>query len=352
MFRKSMEQSPSGEKRASAMIGGRKFRRVWLGAPVLLLFAVCAQADTLAQQSSGQQSNDATQPALPPIVVTDDVGRQITIPQPIRRIVSIAPSATETIFALGAGDRLVGDTDYCDYPAEAKAKPKVGGVMDPNLEEVVALRPDLVVATKEGNRRDTVDALDRLHVPVYGLSARTVDEVLQSTQRLADVIGASEQGKALTASLKARLDEVQHKLANVTPTRVLFVTWTEPLISIGRQTYIADVLRYAGAQSVIESTQDWPHVSMEEVVHLQPEYIVFASDDPSEAATEFAALHDLPGWRDLQAIQDKKIVIVGEAINRPATRLVDVIEQLARELHPDAFAPPAPIGASTAGVAP
>ena len=214
------------------------------------------------------------------------------------------------------------------------------------------MRPDLVVATKEGNRRDTVDALERLHVPVYGMAARTVDEVLQSVQHLADVIGASDQGKALTASLRARLEDVQHKLANVTPTRVLFVTWSEPLISIGRQTYIADVLRYTGAQSVIESTQDWPHVSMEEVVHLQPEYVVFASDDPSEAASEYGALHDLPGWRDLKAIDDKKIVIVGEAINRPATRLVDVIEQLAHELHPDAFATPAPVGARTAGRAP
>lgn len=334
------------------MIGGRKLRGVWLGGLAMLLCASGARAEALAKQSSGQQSNDVAQPALPPIVVTDDVGRQITIPQPIRRIVSIAPSATETIFALGAGDRLVGDTDYCDYPAEAKTKAKVGGVMDPNLEEVVALRPDLVVATKEGNRRDTVDALERLHVPVYGMAASTVDEVLQSVQHLADVIGASDQGKALTASLKARLDDVQHKLANVPPTRVLFVTWSEPLISIGRQTYIADVLRYAGAQSVIESTQDWPHVSMEEVVHLQPEYIVFASDDPSSLEAEYAAVRDVPGWRDLKAIEDKKIAIVGEAINRPATRLVDVIEQLARELHPDAFAPPVPIGEKTAGVAP
>lgn len=336
----------ASEKR---MTGGGKLRRSFVCLAGLFFLTGAALADDLArQQSSGQQGNEA----LAPLVVTDDVGRQVTIPQPIRRIVSIAPSATETIFALGAGDRLVGDTDYCDYPAEAKTKPKVGGVMDPNLEEVIALRPDIVVATKEGNRRETVEALDRLHVPVYGLSAHSVDEVLQSIRRLADVIGASEQGKALMASLNARLDDVRSKLVNVTPTRVLFVTWREPLISIGRQTFIADVLKHAGAESVIDSTQDWPHVNMEEVVHLQPDYIVFSSDDPAEGQSELAAVSDLPGWRDLKAIQERKLAIVSEAIDRPAARLVDVIEQLARELHPEAFATPAPVGAKAVGVQP
>lgn len=304
----------------------------------LLLGGAVTYGAAPPQQSTSQQSSDAVAPST--ILVVDDVGRQITVPQPVRRIVSIAPSATETIFALGAGDRIVGDSDNCDYPAEAKTKPRVGGPQNPNLEQVIALHPDLVVATKEGNRRETSDALERLHVPVYGMHATTVEEVLQSVQHLADVIGAGEQGKALVASLEARLDDLQHKLANVTPSRVLFVVWTEPLISTGRQTFIADVLKRAGAESVIDTTQDWPHVSMEEVVHQQPEYIVFASDDPNDADAQFAALHDLPGWRDLKAMRDKKLVIVSEAINRPATRLVDVVEQLSRELHPEAFATP------------
>jgi iron complex transport system substrate-binding protein len=291
------------------------------------------------QQSSAQQGTEATQ-AAPQQVVIDDTGRQVSLPKTIQRIVSLAPSATEIIFALGAGDRLVGDTDYCDYPAEAKTKAKVGGVMNPNFEQVVALKPDVVVAAKAGNRKDTVDAFGQLHVPVYGLDAHTVDDVLKSVQRLGDVIGASEQGKALTASLTARLDDLKQKLTGAQPVRVLFVVWREPLISIGQQTFIADALRHAGAESVLDVQQDWPHVSLEEVVHLQPDCLVIASDDPAEVEADLAWMRSTPGWRDLKAVQDKKLAVMSEAVDRPVPRLVDAIEQLARELHPEAFGGP------------
>jgi iron complex transport system substrate-binding protein len=308
----------------------------------IVIAALCGLAQIAsAQQAPPQQTSEKQTAEAAQQVVIDDTGRQITLPQTVRRIVSLAPSATEIIFALGAGDRLVGDTDYCDYPAEAKTKPKVGGVMNPNFEEVVALKPDLVVAAKAGNRKDTVDALERLHLPVYGLDARTVDDVLQSVQHLGEVIGAREQGKALVATLTARLDDLKQRLTGVQPARVLFVVWREPLISIGQQTFIADALRRAGAESVIELKQDWPHVSLEEIVHLQPDYVVISTDDPAEAEANFAWMRDTPGWRDLKAVQEKKLAVMSEAVDRPVPRLVDAIEQLARELHPDAFAAPA-----------
>jgi len=313
---------------------------VFLAAGALvLLFRGTTPVDAAAKQGSAQQSPESPHPSAP-LLVTDDTGRQVTVQQPIRRIVSLAPSVTETIFALGAGDRLVGDTDYCDYPPEAKTKPKVGGVMNPNFEQVVALRPDIVVAAKAGNRRETVDALERLHIPVYGTDAQTVEGVLRSVQRLADVIGASEQGKALVASLATRLDELKLKLANMQPVRVMFVVWREPLISIGQRTFIADAMRRAGAESVIDVQQDWPHVGLEEVIHQQPDYLVIASDDPAEAETDLVWMRATPGWRDLKAVQEKKLAVMSEAVNRPVPRLVDAIEQLAHELHPEAFAVP------------
>jgi iron complex transport system substrate-binding protein len=307
----------------------------------IVIAALCGLAQIAgAQQTPPPQNSEKQTAEAAQQMVTDDTGRQVTLPQTVRRIVSLAPSATEIIFALGAGDRLVGDTDYCDYPAEAKTKPKVGGVMNPNFEQVVALKPDVVVAAKAGNRKDTVDALERLHLPVYGLDARTVDDVLQSVQHLGEVIGAREQGKALVATLTARLDDLKQKLTGVQPVRVLFVVWREPLISIGQQTFIADALRRAGAESVIDVQQDWPHVNLEEVVHLQPEYLVIASDEPTEAETDLAWMRSTPGWRDLKAVQEKKLAVMSEAVDRPVPRLVDAIEQLARELHPEAFAAP------------
>ena len=274
------------------------------------------------------------------ITVTDDVGREVRIVQPLRRIVSLAPSVTETIFALGAQDRLAGDTDFCDYPPEARQKPHVGSVMAPNLEEIVALKPDVVIASKAGNRIETVRALESLHIAVYGTYARSVEGVLQSLQKLAHMIGAEEQGDRIAAALQARLDLLHQRLQNAPRVRVLFVVWRDPLISMGQQTFLADAMRVAGAESVVTSEQDWPHVSMEEMVKLQPDYLVFSADDRARGEQEFAAITDTPGWRDLRAVREKHVAIVPDAISYPAPRLIDAIEELARQLHPEAFASP------------
>jgi len=272
------------------------------------------------------------------VSVTDDVGREVRVAQPVQRIVSLAPSVTEIIYALGAQDRLVGDTDYCDYPAEARQKKHVGSVMAPNMEEIVALRPDVVIASKAGNRIETVRALESLHISVYGTYARTVSEVLQSMLKMGSIIGAGGQASKLVADLQARLDDLRRRLENAPRVRVLFVVWREPLISMGQQTFLADAIRVAGGESVVNSEQDWPHVSMEEMVKLQPDYVVLSADDRAHGEADLAAIANAPGWRDLKAIREKRIAIVPDAISYPAPRLIDAIEQLARQLHPEAFA--------------
>jgi iron complex transport system substrate-binding protein len=300
-----------------------------------------------AQSAPPAQTTGDGAKAAPPLIVKDEVGRSVEVPQPLKRIISLAPSVTETIYALGAQDRLVADSDVCNYPPAAQKLPKIGGPFTPNLEVIVSLKPDLVVAAaNSGNRKETVESLDLLHVPTYATNAKTVDDVLGSIVKLGDVLGVGEQGRALSESLRVRLQDLHRRLENVTPTRVLFVVWQEPLISIGQETYIADALRRAGAESVISTKQDWPRVSWEEVVHLQPAYLVFASAHPDEITATLNGMRNLPGWRDLKAVEENKIVIVSDAINLPAPRLVDAIEELARHLHPEAFvdAPHVPAG--------
>ena len=133
--------------------------------------------------------------------VTDGYGRAVRVPLNPSRIVSLAPSLTETLYALGVEDRLVGDTDYCDYPPDAQKKPKVGGVINPNLEQIAALHPDLVLLSKEGNMLDTVRALETLGIPTYATDAHTIDQIISSVQKLADVLNAASAGKALTDDL-------------------------------------------------------------------------------------------------------------------------------------------------------
>jgi len=269
--------------------------------------------------------------------VTDEAGRTVRVPQPVRRIVSLAPSLTETVYALGLQDRLVGDTDYCDYPADAQNKTKVGGGINPSLEQIAALHPDIVLVTKSFNRLETVHALDGLGISTYATDPHTVEEIIASSKKLSGVLGVPEAGASVAGEMQRRLAELQQRIGALAAKRVLFVVWTQPLISVGKDTYIADALRHAGAVSIVESEQSWPQISLEEVARLQPDFLVFAASHSGSASPSVEVLATLPGWSIVEAVSNRRIAVIGEAVIRPAPRIVSGIEDLARQLHPDAF---------------
>lgn len=301
-------------------------------AAVLVLGAACWSPALRAQTS---RAGPGAPPASREFV--DEVGRTVRVPQPVLRIVSLAPSLTETMYALGLQDRLVGDTDYCDFPPDAQKKPKVGGAINPSLEKIVALRPDLVLVTKSLNRLETVNALAGLGIPSYATDPHTVQQIVTSTERLADVLGVQQAGAALGADLERHLADLKQRLSGLAPRHVLFIVWPDPLISVGKATFIADALRLAGASSIVDSSQDWPQMSLEEVVRLQPDFLVFAESHES-GQNDFDILAERPGWRGLDAVRNRRFAVISEAVNRPAPRIVSAIEDLARQLHPEAFA--------------
>ena len=300
---------------------------------VLAVFS-CAAAPSCAQSATHSSTEP---PAFREVV--DELGRTIRIPQQVRRIVSLAPSLTETIYALGLQDRLVGDTDYCHFPPDAQKKTKVGGGINPSLEVIASLHPDLVLATKSFNRLETTQSLAALGIPSYATDPHTVADILSSIKTLAAVLGAPEAGAYVTEEMQRRLDDLQRRLGDLPPKRVLFVVWTQPLISTGQHTFLADAVRHAGAVSIVNSSQDWPQVNLEEVAKLQPDFLVFAESQPGNASREVEKLATLPGWKIVQAVRDRHYAVISDAVNRPAPRIVSAIEELARQLHPEAFAP-------------
>jgi iron complex transport system substrate-binding protein len=305
---------------------------------VVRLLGFCAALFFLSIGAIAAQEN-ATPTAAAPARhdVIDGFGRTVRIPVNAVRIVSLAPSLTETLYALGAEDRLVGDTDYCDYPADAQKKPKVGGVINPSLEKIAALHPDLVVMAKEGNLIETVRALDTLGIANYATDAHTIDQIISSTQKLADVLNVSAAGRALTDDLQQRLATLQQKLNGAPPRRVLFIVWPDPLMSVGKNTFVADALRRAGAVSIVDSNQDWPQVSFEEVARLQPDFLVFAPSHTGSSKRDFEALANRQDWKILDAVRNRRFVVASDAIVRTTPRIVSVIEDLARQFHPDVF---------------
>jgi len=208
--------------------------------------------------------------------VTDETGRTIRVPLSIHRIVSLAPNLTETIYALGLQDQLVGDTDYCDFPPEAQQKPKVRRRKESQsrgnccfTSRSRARDKKSQSARKPSRRSKKSEFRPTQQIP------RNVNAIISSTKSLADLLGASPSGELIADNLRRTLANLQHRVTSLPPRRVLFIIWIEPLISIGKDTFIADALRYAGAVSVVDSSQNWPQVNLEEVVRLQPEFLVF-----------------------------------------------------------------------------
>jgi iron complex transport system substrate-binding protein len=272
----------------------------------------------------------------PPRTLTDHLGRRVTIAERPLRIVSLAPSLTETVYALGAADRLVGVTDYCDYPPEAQSKSKIGEMLNPNLERITALHPDLVLITKEGNRRDTLTTLERLNIPTFAVETERLEDISRMFRDVGQAVDEAAAGANLAKSLDQRVAAVQRVLKGRAVRRVLMVIWLQPMVSVGKGTFLNDLLERAGARSIAEAEgQPWPKLSVEEIVRSDPEYIVVTRSPGFSPGRD--ELLKLPGWRELTAVKQDRIVSLPDAAQRPGPRIADMLELLARAIHPEAF---------------
>lgn len=264
----------------------------------------------------------------------DMIGRRIGVPESPRRVVSLAPSLTEIVYALGAGDRLVGVTQYCDYPAEATKKPKVGGIYTLNFEAILSLKPDLILATTEGNREEHIRGLEALRIPVYVVRPTDFATTLDSIGRIGRLLGRGAAAQRLASSMRREADEIARAVRGLRHPRVLYVLWGNPLIVPGRNTLITDLIRRAGGESVTgEEPFAYPRFSVEEVLVRQPERIVLAQH--GEASVD-RALREWQQLTLLPAVRQGRVSSVdGNLLHRPGPRVVEGLRVLARAIHPE-----------------
>ena len=276
--------------------------------------------------------------ALPTAAFTtrDMLGRAVTLAAPPRRIVSLVPSVTEILFALNAESLLVGVTDFCDFPPEARRRPKVGGMVAPSLEAIVALRPDLVIATNEGTREDTFTQLSRVGVPVYLVAAHHVADATTLMRRLGVLTGRDDTASPLVARLERRIEAVKKAVQPHGRPRVLYVLWPEPLIVPGREAIVTELIQLAGGQSLTADDADaWPRYSLEAAVAKSPEVILLANHGAGTGAISTEKWQRLAS---LPAVKAGRLLSVdGDLMHRYGPRFVDGLEQLARAIHPEAF---------------
>ena len=273
------------------------------------------------------------------LTLRDMLGREVTLPAPPARLVSLVPSVSEIVFALGAQERMVGRTDFCDYPPAVRGKPSVGGMVNPNLETLVALRPDLVVATDEGNREETVRQLERLRIPTYLVHANRIAETVELITRIAELTGRQAEGPRIIDEMLRRIEAVRHAVAPFPRPRVLYVLWPDPLIVPGRPSMLTELIEVAGGASITAGDGDaYPRFSLEAAVARAPEVIILA-DHSTGAST---AGHSSPEkWRQLASVPAIKAGRLYSAdlslLHRYGPRVPEGLEMLARIIHPEAY---------------
>jgi iron complex transport system substrate-binding protein len=274
-------------------------------------------------------------PALIPLMVhTDGIGRHVWIPRHPLRIISLAPNITETLYLLGAQDRLVGNTTECNWPEAAKLVPKIGDLLNPNYEVILAARPDLVIASTAGNDQSAVMKLTKLGLPVYVAAPRSVSEIFQSVEDIGRITDRTVQGIQLVAQMKERLEKVSLRIAGLPPVRAFFITWFDPLLAPGKTTFENDVLRLAGVISITSDIpQYYPRYSLEQVLVKDPDVILNVEHE-GDPLPDF---RKTPGWRDLRAVKNGRVYVVSEFLQHPSPLFVEGVEDLAQKLYPERF---------------
>jgi len=266
-----------------------------------------------------------------PLSMRDDRGVAVRMAAAPRRVVSLAPSLTEIVFLVGGGGVLVGDTRFCDYPAAARALPKVGGVTDPDVERIVALSPDLVLCTTDGNPREKVRQLEALGIPCFAVGPQDLDAVLGTIERVGALLGAEARGHAEANALRRRAEDVR-AAARTGPgpePAVLFALSTEPIIAAGSGTFLDEMIRLAGGRNVAARFGGrYPRLATEDLVVLRPDVIFVAGMAGVERFPR-----EIARWKEVPAFRDGAVYTLdGDLVTRPGPRLVAGLEEVARAI--------------------
>ena len=267
----------------------------------------------------------------------DQLGREIRVPDNPKRVIALAPSITEIIFALEQQDRLKGTTQFSNYPAEAAKLPKVGSYVRLDLERIVALSPDLCIAIKDGNPKAIIDRLQSLNIPVFAVNPHDLESMMQTIQRIGGILNASAKAKTLVEDMRSRMQQVDALVARIDRRpRVFIQIGISPIISAGQNTFIHELIVRAGGINVAAGNSAYPHFSREQVLALAPDVLIITSMSRSGAFEKAKA--DWNRLSDMPAVRQKRIYTVNsDVFDRPSPRLLDALEILTRLLHPELF---------------
>lgn len=264
--------------------------------------------------------------------LTDDLNRFVPLVPLPQRIISLAPSITETLFALGADSAIAGVTDYCDYPPPARSKPKIGGMTNPNVERIVELKPDLVILTVAGNIKTDFERLEALGLRIFVTSPNNVDGVFKSISDLGVLTGRRAAARRLTDSLRSLEDSLIQVARRHHPRSVLLLLSLHPPIAAGSGTFIDELIKLANGRNIAAAlSSSYPMLSREGILRERPE-VILVSNDVAQSPDEVT--HAFPEWKSLPAVSKGNITILNaDVIGRPGPRIMEGLSEVVHSLH-------------------
>jgi iron complex transport system substrate-binding protein len=281
----------------------------------------------------GEVGEPALAMGVAPVAAVDDAGREVRLPRPAARVVSLLPAVTETLLALGAGETLVARTDYDHDPSVAHL-PSVGGGLTPSLEVLAALRPDLVVAWEEAGTARVRPRLEELGISVFALRTQDTTDIFNNIRRLGHLTGRDRSADSVALRVRAGLDSVRASVAGLPEPTVLYVVGIDPPLTAGPNTFISQLIGVAGGRTVFPDLRtDWPQISLEEVVRRRPDVLILPVGADEQASLQ--RLRTAAGWRDLLAGGHTRVhAVPADLLNRPGTTIVESARLLRAGIHP------------------
>ncbi|NYT00509.1 MAG: cobalamin-binding protein [Methanocellales archaeon] len=303
-------------------------KNIWINFFIVLLiaFSCCIELTPIAEE--------------PHLIITDDLGREVPIPKELNRIISLSPSNTEILFALGLGDKVVGLTRYCNYPPEAQEREEIGGFVSVNIEKVVSLKPDLILADAS-LQRAVVEELEKLGLSVFALGSDDVDEILEDIEIIGKITGKEEIAQELTANMRNRIKVITDNTRDLNEeqlSKTLFIHGLDPLRVSGPGSLAHILIELAGGRNIAADAEAKSVAySLELLIEHDPDVIIFNKQMGTIEIT-VQDLKDQPGWGVISAVKNDRVYgIEGDIVSRRGPRIVDGLEEVARSIHPELF---------------
>ena len=261
----------------------------------------------------------------------DELGRTVAVPDHPHKLVCLAPSVVDDVYSLGAGNDVIAVSEYTTYPAEAAKKPTIGAPLNPSLEKIIALHPDLVLGTGDMNHLPSIDQLERYGIPVFMVNPHGIAGIYRSIASLGHALNRESDAAHLLGDLQAREHSVRARVLDKPAIRLFMPVWYDPIVTVGRHAFITELIEVAGGNSITSDiAQEWPQVSLEAIVARHPDALLLIKG----SKVSLAELIGRPGWQALSAVREGRVFFVDKRIELPSPAAIYAMEELAKQLHP------------------